>query len=105
MTAPRAAATMSKRKDPQIGGLFGDWLKAESIFDEVTSTSIKGVVAWQLQQARNETKISKAERARRMDTSRTQLDRLLGPKNGNVALDTLPRVAAMIGRKLRPELV
>jgi antitoxin HicB len=43
-------------------------------------------------------KISKAEMAGRMHTSRTQLDRLLDPNNDKVQLDTVQRAAGAIGR-------
>jgi antitoxin HicB len=40
-----------------------------------------------------------------MKTSRSQIARLLDPKEGNVTLATLQRVARMVGRSLRLELV
>ena len=43
--------------------------------------------------------------AERMGTSRSQIDRLLDPKDGNVTLVTLQRAAEMLGRKVRLELV
>ena len=42
--------------------------------------------------------------AKRMHTSRTQLDRLLDPDNDKVQLDTVQRAASAVGRKLRLEL-
>jgi antitoxin HicB len=49
-------------------------------------------------------KIAKAEMAIRMQTSRTQLDRLLDQKTG-VSLDTIQRAALVVGRQLRIELI
>ena len=92
-------------KNPQIGGLFDDWLKAEGLHEEVTTASIKRVLAWQLEEAMKEQKITKSEMARRMDTSRPQLDRLLDPANAGVTLDTLIKAAAAVGRKVSLELV
>ena len=43
--------------------------------------------------------------ARRMNTSRFQLNRVLDPENVGVSLDTLNRAAAAVGRKVRLELV
>jgi hypothetical protein len=40
-----------------------------------------------------------------MHTSRTQVERLLDPKNDKVQLDTMQRAASAIGRKLKIELV
>jgi antitoxin HicB len=96
---------MSKRKNPQIGPLFEEWLKEQGIHEDVTNASIKRVLAWQLEQAMKEQKLSKAEMARRMETSRPQLDRLLDPDNEGVTLDTLTKAAAAVGRKIRLELV
>jgi antitoxin HicB len=40
-----------------------------------------------------------------MHTSRTQVDRVLDPKDGNVTIGTLQRAAAIVGRKLQVELI
>ena len=96
---------MSKRKNRHIGPRFDEWLKEEGIHEEVKNASIKRVLAWQLEQAMLEQKLTKSEMARRMETSRAQLDRLLDPTTDSVTLDTLTRAAAVVGRKLRIELV
>ncbi|MDH3664719.1 MAG: helix-turn-helix domain-containing protein, partial [Alphaproteobacteria bacterium] len=43
--------------------------------------------------------------ARRMNTSRSHLDRLLDPENDKIQLDTLHRAATAIGRNIKLELV
>ena len=43
--------------------------------------------------------------ARRMKTSRAQLNRLLDPDNDKVQLDTVQRAASAVGRRLQLELV
>ena len=48
--------------------------------------------------------ISKSEMARRMKTSRSQLDRLLDPDNTRIRLDTLYKAASAVGRTVRLEL-
>ena len=48
--------------------------------------------------------ISKVEMARRLTTSRSQLDRLLDPTNASVSLSVLVRAAKVLGRGLRLEL-
>ena len=68
-------------------------------------TNAPSVIAWQVQQAMCNKKISKVEMARRMNTSRAALDRLLDPGNASVTLQTLCRAAQAIGRDLRIELV
>jgi antitoxin HicB len=59
----------------------------------------------QLEEAMKQQKLSKVEMARRMKTSRVQLDRLLDPDNDSVTLATLRRAAAIVGREVRLELV
>jgi antitoxin HicB len=49
--------------------------------------------------------LSRKRLAERMGTSRSQVGRLLDPKDGNVTLSTLQRAAALLGRKVRLELV
>lgn len=96
---------MSKRRNPAIGSLFDNFLKDEGIYEETQAAAIKRVLARQIERAMKEQKISKADMARRMDTSRTQLDRLLDPDNDSLTLTTLARAAKVIGREIRLQLV
>jgi antitoxin HicB len=91
---------MTKRKNPHIGGKFEDWLKDEGIYEETTNASIKKVVAWQIEQAMQQQNLTRTEMARRMATSRVQLNRLLDPESDSVTLGTLSRAAAVLGRKV-----
>jgi transcriptional regulator with XRE-family HTH domain len=50
-------------------------------------------------------KLSRKRLAERMKTSRSQISRLLNPKDGNVTITTLQRAAKIVGRTLRLELV
>ena len=92
------------RKNRHIGSSFSDFLKEEGIYEDVTRHAIKRVLAWQIEQAMKEQGITKVAMAKRMKTSRAQLDRLLDPKNDKVQLDTVQRAAAAVGRKLHMEL-
>ncbi|RUW30604.1 MAG: Fis family transcriptional regulator [Mesorhizobium sp.] len=87
-----------------IGSSFDAFLQEEGIHGEATAHAIKRVLAWQLEQAMAEQGISKSEMAKRMKTSRAQLDRLLDPENDRVQLDTVQRAAAAVGRRLQVEL-
>jgi antitoxin HicB len=73
--------------------------------DEFEAIAVKEVLAWQIEQATRERNISRNNLAQRMKTSRSQIGRLLDPKDGNVTLTTLQRAARMVGRSLRLELV
>jgi predicted XRE-type DNA-binding protein len=92
---------MSKK---QMGSSIDDFLKAEGIFQEAQAEAIKEVVAWQLAEAMKQQKISKNKMATLLKTSRTQVDRLLDPKN-DITLGSLQRAAAMVGRRVSIELV
>ena len=83
-----------------IGSDFDDFLREEGIFEEVEAGAIKKVVASMIEQALVENHLTKSEMARRMGTSRTQLDRLLDPKNRSVTLTTIVKAAKAIGKKI-----
>ncbi|WP_018264008.1 helix-turn-helix domain-containing protein [Methylobacterium sp. WSM2598] len=87
-----------------IGSSFDDFLQEEGMQEEAEAHAIKRVLAWQIEQAMSAQGITKKEMAKRMHTSRTQLDRLLDPENDKVQLDTVQRAASAVGRKLRLEL-
>jgi predicted XRE-type DNA-binding protein len=91
--------------NPHAGSDFDAFLADQDLYADATSRAIKRVLAEQLKQAMNEANLSKAEMARRLQTSRSQLDRLLDPENQTVRLDTLERAASALGRSLRIELV
>ena len=92
---------MSKK---HLGSSIDDFLKKEGVFEEAQAQAVKEVVAWQLSDAMKKKKISKARMAVLLKTSRTQVDRLLDPKN-DITLSSLQRAAAMVGRRVRIELV
>jgi len=87
-----------------MGSSIEDLLKEEGILEEAKAEAIKEVVAWQLAEAMKEQKISKNKMATLLKTSRTQVDRLLDPKN-DITLGSLQRAAAMVGRRVLIELV
>ena len=92
-------------KKKNIGSSFDSWLREEGIYEEVTAAAIKRVLARQIEQAMTEQQVSKAEMAKRMQTSRASLNRLLDPENASVTLITLQKAAEAVGRQLRLELV
>lgn len=96
---------MTTRKKGRIGSSFDDFLKEEGIYDDAETTAIKRVIAWQLEEAMKTRRMSKLQMARRMKTSRSQLDRLLDPGHGGVTLETLSRAAQVLGRHIRLEIV
>jgi antitoxin HicB len=94
-----------KKKKGRVGSSFDDFLKDEGIYEEVTARAIKRVLARQIGALMQAEGVTKTALAKRMQTSRAQLDRLLDPDNVSVTLGTLARAAQAVGRKLRVELV
>jgi antitoxin HicB len=97
---------MTKAKKRLAKGLstLDDFLVEEGRLEEFETTAIKEVLAWQLAEAMRTQNISQRALATRMQTSRTQISRLLNPKDGNVTLTTLQRAAKEVGRTLKLEL-
>jgi antitoxin HicB len=87
-----------------MGSSIDDFLKEEGIFEEAQAQAIKEVVAWQLAEAMKKKKISKNKMAMLLKTSRTQVDRILDPKN-DITLGSLQRAAAIVGRRIMIKLV
>jgi antitoxin HicB len=82
------------------GSRFDDFLKEEGIFDEVRAKALKRALAEQLEDSMQVAKLTKLEMARKMATSRSQLDRVLDPDNVSVQLDTLIKAARAVGKEV-----
>jgi antitoxin HicB len=82
-----------------MGQDFEAFLAEDGILESVKAAAIKRVIAYQILQAMNKQGLTKQEMARRMKTSRSQLDRVLHPKVRTIQLDVLIRAAHCVGRK------
>lgn len=94
---------MARKK--HIGSSLDDFLEDEGLLAQTTAEAVKRILAWQVSEAMKSENISKTEMARRMQTSRAALDRLLDPENSSVTLRTMHRAAAVLGKQIRMELV
>jgi predicted XRE-type DNA-binding protein len=92
-------------KKKNVGSSLDSLLREDGIYDKVSASAIKRVLARQVEAAMKEKHFSKAEMARKMHTSRAALDRLLDPDYEAVTLSTLQKAASAVGRELRLELV
>src|SRR3989442_2740640 len=63
------------------GSSFDSFLGEEGIREEVESIAVKRVLAWQLERAMRKRQKTKQAMAGELRTSRSQLDRLLDPRN------------------------
>ncbi len=82
------------------GSSFDSLLDEEGIREEVESIAVKRVLAWQLERAMSRRQKTKQAMARELRTSRSQLDRLLDPRNVSVSLDTIVRAARVLGKRV-----
>jgi hypothetical protein len=93
--------TLNKK---HLGSDFEDYLTEEGVLEETTAVAVKRVLAFQILRAMREQDLSKAALARRMQTSRSALNRLLDPDFPSVTLLTLERAATALNKKLHIEL-
>ena len=84
-----------------VGSDFEDFLIEEGRLQDSTARAVKRVLAWEIARAMQEARLSQAELARRMKTSRAVVHRLLDPDDTSVTLATLTRVAIALGRTVR----
>jgi antitoxin HicB len=87
-----------------IGSRFDDFLEEEGLLEDAQAVAIKRVLAFQLAKLMKQQSLTKVELAKRMNTSRAALDRLLDPRNSSVTLHTLHNAARALGAELKIEL-
>ena len=92
------------KKNPHLGSTLESLLREDGTYEDAKNQAIKSVLAYKLEEAMKAQNLSKARMAKRMETSRSQLDRLLDPENEGVTLHTLKRAAAAVGMRLELEL-
>jgi len=97
---------MSKKtKNPHIGSSIDDFLDKQGIFEECEHQALKEILADQVRKAMENKSISKTEMAKKMQTSRRQLDRFLDPSISNVTLATMSKASRAVGRELHIALL
>jgi DNA-binding Xre family transcriptional regulator len=98
---------MSKTKkiNSRRGGSLDDFLKEEGIYGAVVAQAEKEILAWKLQSAMKEKKLTVSALARKMRTSRAAINRILDPANPSITLATLEKAALALGKRWRFDLV
>ena len=87
------------------GSTLDSFLEQDGTLGEFQAQAIKEVIAWQLAEAMKDRKLTKTRLAELMHTSRSQVNRMLDPNDGNVTIETLQRAAALVGRRVQVALV
>jgi len=84
-----------------IGSNFDDFLSEEGLLEEAEAVAVKRILAFQIKEMMEAQNLSKTEMARRMQTSRAALERLLDPENRSVTLNTMDKAARSLGKRLQ----
>ena len=85
--------------NPRNGSNFADFLKEERLYEDVVSRAEKEIVAWKIEQAMADKKMSVSAMAKKMGTSRAAVDRILDPRNPSITLQTLEKAARALGKR------
>lgn len=93
-----------KNRNIHAGSSFDDFLKEEGIFEHCQEVGAKYAFVMQLEDEMKKQKLTKDELAKRMETSRSSLDRLLDPnKSSNIR--SLINAAAAVGKQIRIHII
>ena len=74
---------MAKKK-PRVGSTLESLLREDGIYEDAQCYAIKSVCAYKLAQEMEAQNLTKARMAEHMETSRSQLDRILDSENKSV---------------------
>jgi hypothetical protein len=94
-----------RKTNPHIGSDFDDFLREEGVYDQAQAVAVKRVLAYELERNMQKAHLTKSDMARRMGTTRAQLDRLLNPENPATTLQTLVKAAGAVGKRVKISLV
>ena len=92
------------KRNPHVGSDFDDFLNEEKIFDEAQAIAVKRVLSFQLEQGMKKSQLTKSAMAKRMGTTRAQLDRLLNPENPSTTLTTVVKAAGALEQRVKISL-
>ena len=95
----------STKKFDHSGSAFDSFLEEEGVLAETEAVALKRVIAWHIEQAMAAKKITKNVMAKRLSTSRTQIDRLLDPSHVGVSIETIARAAKAVGKRVTFQIV
>jgi antitoxin HicB len=96
---------MKPATNPHLGSDFENFLAEEGLLEGANALAVKRVLAWQIEQAMKEKKISKSRMAEMMHTSRAALDRLLDSTDTSLTLATLTKAANALGKRVEVQLI
>lgn len=93
------------KQNKHVGSSLNELLREEDLLAETQAKAMARVVAWQLQQYKNEKELSNKALAEALDTSRSSLARLLDPANTSITLNSIAKVASLLGKRMELKFV
>lgn len=95
----------STKAIPNIRSDFENLMKENGCSNESQAVAVKRMLALQLERDMQRVKLTKAAMARRMGTTRAQLDRVLDSENASTTLQTLVKAADAVGKRVKIVLI
>ena len=92
-------------RNTNVGSGFDAFLADQGELEEATAVAVKRVIAWQIQEAMQTAGVNKSALAKRMQTSRTVVDRMLDATDTGLTLETMTRAATALGFRVKVDLV
>ncbi|MBL4772189.1 MAG: helix-turn-helix transcriptional regulator [Alcanivoracaceae bacterium] len=86
------------------GSSLDDFLEEKGILQDVSARAHKRLLSLQLADIMIENNITKTSLATKLETSRSQLDRILDPENTSITIEVLERIAFAVGKTLHIEI-
>lgn len=94
----------TEKRNPHIGSSVDEFFAEDGLLEEIEAAAVKRVISLELKSELERKQMTKSELARRLETSRSQLDRILDPDNESITLNTLMKAAALLGKRLHVSL-
>ena len=95
---------MKKISKKNIGSSLDNFLQVDSSLSSTTALAIKRLIAWQITEEMKAQNLTKTELAKRMQTSRSALNRLLDEQDASLTIATLASAATALGKKVNLHL-
>ena len=97
--------TTKKFNKKHLGTSLDEYLKSEGILEKTEAFAVKRALALQLISILEKDDITQTELARRMQTSKAAINRLLDPKKPSITLNTLMKVAHALDRNIQISII
>jgi antitoxin HicB len=82
-----------------------EYLREEGVYGDVEANAMKHVIAAALTQRMERVGMTVSELAKELGTSRAAVNRVFDPLNTSLTLNTLARTAAVLGCRVKLEIV